>query len=223
MSKEQEYDDLDGAEVTEGQALLSTKLSIKRRQPICELKLFNGWITISLAPFIAGAVSVLLFQAMILWLRNTSSPATDHEWAVTYPAYPTSETLDALDIANPVKHKYPPPYPTNAITSLFPTKIGYAGPTGTGAEPALIVTAPVYPSQSDVPWLVVPAPLKNGKKHKESDFDPVRSWGNLSPWYSVEKGAFGVDHGPETPEKCEVTSVHLLHRHGARYPTYACK
>jgi hypothetical protein len=33
------------------------------------------------------------------------------------------------------------------------------------------------------------------------------------------RGAFGVHSGPETPHTCRVTGLHLLHRHGARYPT----
>ena len=46
-----------------------------------------------------------------------------------------------------------------------------------------------------------------------------RSWGNLSPWYSVPRDAFGVHTSPEAPDACTVNGLHFLHRHGARYPT----
>lgn len=50
-------------------------------------------------------------------------------------------------------------------------------------------------------------------------FNPLRYWGNLGPWFSVG-GAFGLpETSPQVPQGCELTQVHLLHRHGARYPT----
>ncbi|KAJ3514761.1 hypothetical protein NMY22_g14639 [Coprinellus aureogranulatus] len=58
---------------------------------------------------------------------------------------------------------------------------------------------------------------KDGKSSK--DFHLFKSWGNLSPWYSNSKGAFGIDSTPEPPETCRITGLHVLHRHGARYPT----
>ena len=105
------------------------------------------------------------------------------------------------------------------IPSYFPTDVGYAGPTPTGAEPGLVKTAPGYPIHTGAAVLLQPTSKdevdgKGGKK-----FDMFRSWGNLSPWYSIERGAFGVDSGPDPPEGCAVTGLHFLHRHGARYPT----
>ena len=92
-----------------------------------------------------------------------------------------------------------------------------------GAEPALVQTAPVYPKQSGAPLLVPPWPKSEDKASDEGEvgdeFDMLKSWGNLSPWYSVDHGSFGVSGGPETPAGCVVDGVHLLYRHGARYPT----
>ncbi|RDX45602.1 phytase [Lentinus brumalis] len=113
-------------------------------------------------------------------------------------------------------HNYPPASPTNAFPSLFPSDVGYAGPTPTGAEPALVATAPSYPIHTGAPHLLSPEALKNETKGK---FDIFRHWGNLSPWFTVDRGAFGVDAGPEPPAGCRLTGLHLLHRHGARYPT----
>lgn len=46
-----------------------------------------------------------------------------------------------------------------------------------------------------------------------------RHWGNLSPMYSLPQDTFGIQTGPEIPPGCSLDQLHLLHRHGARYPT----
>ena len=113
-----------------------------------------------------------------------------------------------------------PPTATNNIPPLFPTNVGHAGATPTGAEPALILTAPSYPVHTGAPQLVLPATLHaSTKKH----YNLFKKWGNLSPWYSVKRGKFGIDSDPGAPDGCNVTGLHLLHRHGARYPTSWCK
>ncbi|KAG8215939.1 hypothetical protein J3R82DRAFT_7913 [Butyriboletus roseoflavus] len=146
-------------------------------------------------------------------------------------------------------HNYPPPYPTNDFPDVFPTEyafpsfmcspsltssflvllpcdsVGYPGKTPTGAEPALIATAPTQPLQTGAAQLVAPAyaslPDHPSRPSTPSDrpFNLFRSWGNLSPWYSVPRGAFGIDEGAEPPTECDIKGVHILHRHGARYPT----
>lgn len=112
-------------------------------------------------------------------------------------------------------HPYPPASPVNFDPTLFPSDVGYPGPTPTGAEPALLATAPAYPkfTAGGQGFLVVPDGLST------DDFDLLKKWGNLSPWYSNPVGTFGVETGPETPDGCSVIALHLLHRHGARYPT----
>ena len=111
-------------------------------------------------------------------------------------------------------HSYPPTKPTNYDPALFPPNVGYPGPTPTGAEPALLATAPAYPSSSPAQGLLVVPP-----GFSKTGFDILKKWGNLSPWYSNPVGTFGVETGPEIPPGCSVTALHLLHRHGARYPT----
>lgn len=112
-------------------------------------------------------------------------------------------------------HSYPPTNPVNYDPTLFPSDVGYPGPTPTGAEPALMATSPAYPrlDSGGQGLLVVPDNLLTKK------FNLLKKWGSLSPWYSNPVGTFGVETGPETPDGCRVTGLHLLHRHGARYPT----
>lgn len=43
----------------------------------------------------------------------------------------------------------------------------------------------------------------------------TRSWANLSPYKDAD--GFGVPQG--VPQDCELSQVHVLHRHAERYPT----
>ncbi|KAG2120757.1 histidine phosphatase superfamily [Suillus discolor] len=113
---------------------------------------------------------------------------------------------------------YPPPGATNApaVNAYFPdgSQVGYAGPTPTGAEPAAIITA--------IPFSKVENAYPLSRPHSadgaNTNFNVMRQWGNLAPMYSVE--SFGLpDASPIIPEGCGLNAVHLLMRHGARYPT----
>ncbi|KAJ5902172.1 hypothetical protein N7495_002700 [Penicillium taxi] len=48
-----------------------------------------------------------------------------------------------------------------------------------------------------------------------SGFDITRSWGNLSPYKDVD--SFSLPKG--VPQGCELSQVHVLHRHAQRFPT----
>ncbi|KAJ7368930.1 phosphoglycerate mutase-like protein [Mycena albidolilacea] len=167
-----------------------------------------------LTAFVAGTLACFLAQYAICGSSCFSYREGTPETAPT----------DVQALASPwagstERHNFPPANPTNAFPSLFPTSVGYAGKTPTGAEAAIVATAPSYPLHTASPQLVAPPPgAPKGKLPKEP-FDLFKKWGNLSPWYSVPRTAFGVDSGPETPPTCRVTGLHLLHRHGARYPT----
>ncbi|PCH33845.1 phosphoglycerate mutase-like protein [Wolfiporia cocos MD-104 SS10] len=95
-------------------------------------------------------------------------------------------------------------------------QVGFPGPTPTGAEPQAIATAPVAALNLAHYPVVVQTSQYSGAG---SSFDPIYSWGNLGPWYSVG-GAFGLpETSPQIPDGCDLEQVHLLFRHGARYPT----
>lgn len=172
-----------------------------------------------LVAFLAGTLACGLTQLVVCGPscftgRNTTTKTAGFSAA-------SNNELAPPWVGSTERHPFPPPSPTNAYPSLFPTNVGYAGGTPTGAEAAVIATAPVYPIHTGAAQLVVPATLgdKGNKNGGDKDFDMFKKWGNLSPWYSVGRNAFGIDSGPETPETCRVTGLHFLHRHGARYPT----
>lgn len=47
-----------------------------------------------------------------------------------------------------------------------------------------------------------------------SGFDMTKSWANLSPYKDAD---FGLSKG--VPQGCELSQMHVLHRHAERYPT----
>ncbi|KAG2055004.1 phosphoglycerate mutase-like protein [Suillus hirtellus] len=115
-----------------------------------------------------------------------------------------------------VADSYPPPGATNtAVDTYFPdaSQVGYAGPTPTGAEPAAIVTAVPFSKVEGV----FPLSRPNSADDADTTFNVMRQWGNFAPMYSVD--SFGLlDASPVIPEGCGINAVHLLMRHGARYP-----
>ncbi|KAJ7291916.1 histidine phosphatase superfamily [Mycena rebaudengoi] len=111
---------------------------------------------------------------------------------------------------------FPPANVTLTATDTFfpgPNEVGYAGPTLTGDEAAAIATAPAVALVDSVFPLVIPS-----TSEKNSRFDVLQHFGSLSPFRSVD--SLGLpDASARVPEGCRITAVHLLHRHGARYPT----
>ena len=160
---------------------------------------------------------VLAFLAGIIMTRTLFAPPQD---GVHHSSDRSADIVQGIFaraepwVGSTEVHSYPPTSPANYNPTLFPSDVGYPGPTPTGAEPALIATAPAYPkfTSGGQGLLVTPDQLST------KEFDLLKKWGNLSPWYSNPVGTFGVRTGPETPDGCRVTGLHLLHRHGARYP-----
>ncbi|KAH8689450.1 putative extracellular phytase [Talaromyces proteolyticus] len=62
-----------------------------------------------------------------------------------------------------------------------------------------------------------PSPGPTGSTYP-TGFDMTTSWGNLSPYKPATAfGGFGLPQG--VPKGCELSQVHVLHRHAQRYPT----
>lgn len=95
----------------------------------------------------------------------------------------------------------------------FPTDVGYPGPTQTG-KPANLAEEDRYqaeptrgnsPVQTDVPEL--------------HGFEPFKHMGNMSPYFSAPDFGISTEKYRVLPEQCRIDRVHILHRHGSRYPT----
>jgi hypothetical protein len=83
-----------------------------------------------------------------------------------------------------------------------------------GAEAAAIETAPAAAQNTGAYPLLRP----DTEDKKGKSFNVLQAWGNLSPWYSVPQNLL-PEASPQIPEGCTLKQVHLLHRHGARYPS----
>ncbi|KAJ7314247.1 acid phosphatase [Mycena albidolilacea] len=122
-------------------------------------------------------------------------------------------TLASSFAGSPTAAVFPPPgADITSDASFFPdaTQVNIFGPTPTGDEAFAIETAPVSPDYANVFPLIEPATSDNKK------FDVLHSWGNLSPFQSTN---LGLKSSARVPAGCTLQQVHLLHRHGARYPT----
>lgn len=87
-----------------------------------------------------------------------------------------------------------------------------------GDEAVAIETAPVVAVVDSIFPLVKPEPLGGPTKDDGKPFNILQNVGQLSPWQSVD--TFGLPKASaKTPNGCSLKQVHLLHRHGARYPT----
>ncbi|KAJ1301150.1 hypothetical protein OPQ81_003562 [Rhizoctonia solani] len=173
----------------------------RRSTPRCNLQPKTLSRTLYFLSFTLGILALLLVQAVARSI-GILSPIVYHE-----------------NSSNASNSHFPPTDPTNWDPSLFPSDVGYRGPTPTGVEPAVLATASAYPTHMGSAGLVAPSFIMG--TNKTDGFNLFKSWGSLSPWYSVSSAEFGLpDARVDAPDSCRITGVHILHRHGARYPTY---
>ncbi|KAL3469002.1 putative acid phosphatase [Aspergillus californicus] len=105
-----------------------------------------------------------------------------------------------------------------ASLTLLAASGAAAGVTATGSAPMLAETNPVY--FDDQKTFHPNDPLQTSQPIEGANGRNIfHLMGNLSPYFVPEEG-FGVDEYP-LPEDAKISQVHLLHRHGSRYPTDA--
>ncbi|PKI84633.1 hypothetical protein MVES1_001878 [Malassezia vespertilionis] len=109
---------------------------------------------------------------------------------------------------------------TGTSSTTFPTDVGFLGKLMYGQSPfvaqvdKLDTNRPNGKYGIEMRWLP-----KDGKKDDATPDDIFRNLGQVSPYHIAD------DLFPETnkyrsvPDNCEIKQVHLLSRHGARYPT----
>ncbi len=138
------------------------------------------------------SIHILALQAMVA--TAVSAAMIPRDATATNASAPTSITPD-----NP-----------------FPTNVGYAGTVKYGAPPFLAVTdripGELKDSSIETRWEPLDACAND-------DFKIFQHLGNESPYFSSPLFAEFQKQNAVLPEKCTVKQVHILHRHGARYPT----
>lgn len=127
----------------------------------------------------------------------------------------------------PTSVVYPPATLTETFdpTSAFPTPTGFAGPAALGDE-SMAAAQEDYPPPLRAPG-VAPVRVRDAKvrlphfdRARASDaglqkkFDAPAAWGNLSPYNALAS----TGASPRIPGGCELQQLHVLHRHGVRYP-----
>ncbi|EJD36091.1 phosphoglycerate mutase-like protein [Auricularia subglabra TFB-10046 SS5] len=120
------------------------------------------------------------------------------------------------DAGRPTRVVYPPPGVSETFdpSAVFPTPTQYLGPVKPGDE-AAAAENDVYPPPLRGP-LVAPVRIRGSPKH----FDAPSVWGNLSPYNSLPHPPPPpfLSTPPRIPDGCSLQQLHVLHRHGVRYP-----
>ncbi|KAF9894766.1 hypothetical protein FE257_006656 [Aspergillus nanangensis] len=130
----------------------------------------------------------------------------------------TSESISVLLAsavsANVIRPEEPA---TSTVPDYFQTSYGpYAGPTAAGELPFLAQTNPVLlgnPTYVPNTPVVTDVPVAGCRDGGEI----FKHMGNLSPYMPNPVG-FGVKEYP-LPPGANITQMHMIHRHGSRYPT----
>lgn len=148
--------------------------------------------------------------------------------AIMNVALSLSIALSALSFSNAspaiVERQATSARSSSALPDYFDTTSHgpYPGPTQTGQAPFLAQTDPV-PGTAGLPSGTQPfvpnTPLQTSQAipNNTNDIDIFQYMGNLGSYFSNPSG-FGVAEF-SLPSYCNITQVHLLHRHGSRYPT----
>ena len=109
---------------------------------------------------------------------------------------------------------------TGNTAQAFPTDVGLLGPTLYGKTPFLaqqdkVNSTKPNPGNYGIELRFLP---KDADKDNATSADIYRNLGQTSPYFPAD------DLFPETaaystvPKQCTIKQVHILHRHGARYP-----
>ena len=132
---------------------------------------------------------------------------------------PVLATLISAISALPIGSDSRIPSPTSS-EDLFPTDIGFFGVTATNSAPFMAQTdgaAITYGVPTSSYTLAQPIETAiQAKDHREGDQNIFQLMGNLSPYY-ISDGWGVYDYA--IPGQCSISQVHLLSRHGSRYPT----
>ena len=109
---------------------------------------------------------------------------------------------------------------TGSKGQVYPTDVGFLGQTTYSSPPFLAqvdklnTTRPNGKYGVEMRWLP-----KYGKPDNSSSDDIFRNLGQVSPYRPANDLFNSTNKYANVPDHCEIKQVHILHRHGARYPT----
>ena len=109
---------------------------------------------------------------------------------------------------------------TGSKGQVYPTDVGFLGQTTYSSPPFLAqvdklnTTRPNGKYGVEMRWLP-----KYGKPDNSSSDDIFRNLGQVSPYHPANDLFNSTNKYANVPDHCEIKQVHILHRHGARYPT----
>lgn len=176
-----------------------------------QVDIINSNATYKASSFV-GTSTANTYPPLSSKYQSVLIPTTSHLFVIYSPIVASTSHNHMLTV-----------YLATVNSALFPPEsvIGFPGPTPTGQEPAAAQTAPIYPyNNGPANQFPLVAPQPWGKGEFDQKFDIAKYWGNLSPWYSVSSADYGLpDASPLIPDGCSIVQMHLLYRHGARYPT----
>ncbi|WFD01576.1 hypothetical protein MOBT1_000246 [Malassezia obtusa] len=109
---------------------------------------------------------------------------------------------------------------TGSKGDVYPTAVGFLGETKYGAPPFLAqvdklnTTRPNGKYGVEMRWLP-----KDSDEDSSSPDEIFRNLGQVSPFHSADDLFNSTNKYANVPDQCKIKQVHILHRHGARYPT----
>ncbi|KAJ8520135.1 hypothetical protein ONZ45_g3017 [Pleurotus djamor] len=209
-------------------ALNFTSLAANGPLPTDHIPDNQSYFVQQLAPFGANAVGQVLtcgsnsqHPTHIRWLINDAVvPLTARMRLFVYLPLIGMGCVAQLHVStfagSPATTVFPPPGITQ--TANDPNFPPHPGGVPIAGEAEVIATAPDPPKVDTYSPLIQPHALDGSRGHGEDKFNLLQHLGGLSPFQSVD--TFGLPHASERiPSECRLKQVHLLHRHGARYPT----
>lgn len=159
-----------------------------------------------LSAFVSAALATRANAAAATFAGATST--------FLFPPADVSATASLIDTFFPDASEVGFPSLTPSEFRLFLLQITVSTFDSAGDEAQAIATAPAMPKVNSFFPLIRPETADK----KGIEFDVITSWANLSPMQSTS--SLGLPGASELiPEGCQLNQVHLLHRHGARYPT----
>ncbi|KAF7292081.1 Phosphoglycerate mutase-like protein [Mycena indigotica] len=155
-----------------------------------------------------GSHSLLAWAFVLPSLIHATSPPA----GITVSSFAGATTTFAFPPAGQTITVPDPAFPDGE-------QVGFPGPTPTGDEAIAIATAPSIAKFTNVFPLINPA---TSNPNSKAPFDVLHHFGNLAPWQSLSSAWLSArlaNASPKIPAGCQLDQVHLVHRHGARYPT----